>query len=280
MSITGGIKFFKASKNLYKDGASIAASTGNDSANYAIDRNSASYWRSVGTTDLTTETIELEFSESKTIDRILILDMNLKGFVVKYDASGVWTHFSGVTGIDGTKSNITETAFTDNSAYYEFTSVTTTKIQIEMTTTQVVDAEKYISQIICTEEIGTLVGYPEIDGLTFDKNNRVKQTLSGRYSIIKSDEASEFKLKFKNYPANTVYSPDVDIMMSLHDSDDDFIVWLCGGRRGSSYFKYTLRGFRLKDAITMQISKEIKVEYTSNIYTSTLNMQVDFKEVI
>lgn len=280
MSIGGGIKFFDQSYCLLKDGSSITATTGNSAANYAIDRNVYTYWRSVGSDDTITETIEVTFDVSRTISRILLLDHNFKDFNVKYDVAGVWTHFSSVIGLDGSKVNITETAFADNTAYYEFSSVTTTKIQINVLKTQTVDAEKYISQIIATTELGTLNGYPEISDISLDKNDRVSKTISGRVVVQKSEESVSFSLDFKDYPVRSPYTSDINLMMDLFDRDDPFMVWLCGGRRGTQYFRYTLRGFRLKDVYTMQVVKELPIGYSQNIYINQINMKVVLSEHI
>lgn len=280
MSITGGIKFFDKSKSLGVDGATITASSGDSSADYALDRNAATYWRSVGSLDVTTETITVTFSSSKTFNRLFLLDTNFKDFNIKYDVSGVWTHFSSVYGLDGSKANITETAFSDSTAYYEFASVTTTSIQINVLKSQVVDAQKYVSQIICTQEIGTFAGYPDIKSLDFDRNSKVNKTSGGRYLVQKGDETAGFELNFKSYPSSSEYSPDIDLVMELQDSEDPFLVWLCGGRRGTNYFRYTLRGFRLKDLFQMQITKPMKLDYSQNVYVNSLNASIALEESI
>lgn len=278
--IGGGVKFFSLSKSLLADGASITASTGSASANYCLDKNPLTFWRSVGSSDTTTETLEITLSASSTINRILLLDHNFKDFTIKYDNSGSWTHFSSVTGLNGSKTNITETAFADDVAYYEFASVTTTKILITINKTQVVDAQKYVSQVIVTDELGTLVGFPKIAKVTVDRNSRVTKTLSGKNVVMKSIETASFELEFKDYPRSSVYNVDIDLMMDLHDREDAFLVWLCGGRRGTNYFGYTLRGFRLKDVYVMQVMKAIDLSYRNNIYQNQLNAKVSLQEHI
>ena len=162
MPIQGGVKFFTRSKCLFQDGTDINASTGQDSASFCIDRNPITYWRSVGSNDVTTEELEIVFTENMTFDRILLLDHNFKGYNIQYFSGGTYVHFSNVVGISGAMANITETAFDQDTSYYEFTQVTTSKIRIQILTTQVVDQEKYLNQAIVCSEIGTLQGYPEI----------------------------------------------------------------------------------------------------------------------
>lgn len=280
MPITGGIKFFEPSMALEVEGASISASSGNPSAQYALDRNPFTFLRSVGSTDLITESWTVTFAENKTIDRLLLIDHNLKEYTVKYDLSGVWTDFTNVVGLDGAMGSIAETAFADDCSYYEFDAVTTGAILISPKKTQIANQEKYISQIVPTSEIGTFVGYPKVPENTFDRNSRNRKTLSGRVSSQKSTETTGIGLDFADYPSDDVYNADMDLVMSLHDREISFLVWLCGGRRGPNYFKYALRGFRLKDVNLLQITSALNLTYTSNIYKSAVNCKVQMDETI
>lgn len=279
MPITGGIKFFKKSKNL--DAAATSAISGTASVSNLLDSNKETYWRSSGSSDSTTEEVVITFSGDKTIDRILISDFNGKEFNIKYDSSGVWTDFSNVVGIDGSMGSISETTFSQNSTYYEFDSVTTGAIRIQITKTQVAGAEKYINQVVATEELGTFVGYPDVSNIELDRNERVKETLNGKFSVQKSLETFAYKLRFSDYPSYSAYNADIDLVLALMDLEDPFIVWLCGGRYGTSYFKYTLPGFRLKDIPQMQIIRRYQMNYTKNIYTGQVNISsVEMAEVI
>lgn len=280
MAITGGIKIFEKSKSLLELGTTIAATTGTDSAIYAIDRNAVTYWRSAGSNDATTETITVNFSSIQTFNRIFLADINFKAFDIMYDSGGTWVNFANVIGIDGAKADTTETVFNYNTAYYEFTQVSTLKIRIRVTTTQVANDEKFLSQIIVTNELGTFKGYPEIDALDLDRNARAVKTLSGRFSVQKGDETIGFRFKFKSYPVSSEYNPDFDLVMSLQDSEDPFLVWLCGGRTGVKYFRYAIRGFRLKDIYQMQITKPLQLEYVNNVYINPINANVTLEESI
>lgn len=276
MAISGGIKFFERSMCLVSDGTTVSASSGNASAERALDRNSVTYWRTVGSTDAITETFEVTFNEDKTISRILLLDHNFKSFNIRYDVAGAWTHFASVTGLSGSMSNITETVFSGDTSYYEFSPVTTGKILISVTTTQVVDAQKYLAQLIVTSELGTLSGYPIIKGTELSRNLRVEKMLSGRALTMKSDEFFEVDLEFKDYPAGN--SADIDLMFTLHDREDNFLIWLCGGRSGSSYFRKQLRGYRLRDVFPVQVIGSLKPIYSGNVYQNPVNFTVQFRE--
>lgn len=279
MSITGGIKFFKESK--IKDATAESSVSGNASVASLLNNNRETFWRSSGSNDSTTEIITVTFAEDKAIDRIALVNTNAKNFNITYDVSGTWTAFANVVGIDGAETGINITGHAQDTAYYEFDSVTTGSIKIEIDTTQTVDAEKFINHVICTEELGTYVGYPSIDKLQLDRNQKNKATLNGRFSVQKSLETMAFKLKFMDYPVKAAYNADIDLCLTLMDSEDPFIVWLCGGRYGTDYFKYTLPGFRLKDMIQMQIGKAYTLSYSKNTYTNGVNISaLDLIEVI
>ena len=132
--------------------------------------------------------------------------------------------------------------------------------------------EKFINQVIVTEELATLVGFPEIKQVEMNRQLRSKKTISGKFSVQKSLESLNYKLSFKKYPSSIVYNVDIDAMIALHDSEDPFLTWLCGGRFGSPFFNYTLPGFRLKDVVQQQINNAFKLSYLDNIYNNPLNL--------
>lgn len=275
MPITGGAKFFSPNVVLSADGGTITASSGELVAVSAIDKNPITFWNSVGSDDATQEELVLTFDESQ-MDRLLLQDFNFKEFNVKYWDGAVWADFTNVVGLDGTKVAVSETAFADDSAYYEFTAVTTTKLRVQVLKTQVVDEEKYLCQVIACTEIATLQGFPQIRTPTHSRNQRNKDMLSGKVLVQKGIDSFQCKIQFENYPPSL--SADIDAAMTLFDREDPFLVWLCGGRRGSSYFRYALRGFRLKDVYLMQITKDVGTEYLDSVYVNPVNLQLTLEE--
>lgn len=276
MSVTGGIKFFDENLADSKTGATVTASSGDPSADSILDRNQYSVWRSVGSDDTTTETLEITLDSSQSFSRLFLIRHNFKEFNVKY-WSGAWVDFSNVVGVNGaTSSVISETAYAANTAYYEFDEVTTDKILISATKTQVTDEEKFLNSFVIGSELGTLQGYPTIKDATKDKKLRKSILLNGRSFITKSLEVFRTSIDFKNYPPT--YPDDLDLVYDLFDRDKNFHVWLCGGRNGEPYFKYQLRGFRLEDLVLVQTVNIFKDRYRKNIYTSAVDMQLKLEE--
>jgi hypothetical protein len=171
----------------------------------------------------------------------------------------------------GPEYGIVETAFADDTSYYEFDPVTTTQLQIVINKTQVADAEKYIATVFPTTELYTLSGYPKVTGATLSPNARAIQMLSGRNRIIKQPQAFSVTLGFSNYPVLT-YGADIDAMLGLIDRETPFYIWLCGGRRGATYFSYAVRTWRLKDCYRVQTDSQFSAEWTANLYKSGQNL--------
>ena len=95
---------------------------------------------------------------------------------------------------------------------------------------------------------------------------------------MKSDEIFQTTLDFKDYPASL--SDDIDIMFSLQDIETNFLIWLCGGKYGSNYFKKQMRGYRLRDVIAVQMTEALKPIYSKNVFQNTVNFSAVFWEAV
>ena len=222
MAITGGIKFFTQSLCSTINGGASVASTGNNSAPYSIDRNPFTVWRSVASNDTISETLTITFP-STTFNRLFLVGHNLKDFNVKYGPPGYATDFASVVGLDGALASVIETVFADNTSYYEFTPVTTTGIRLTALKTQVANQEKYVSQVVIANELGTILGFPVVQPVSVNRNLRVNDMLSGRKSIVKAIETFGFKLQLNPYPSS--YGADMDLLLSLSDKESPFQSW-------------------------------------------------------
>lgn len=277
MAITGGIKFFDKNKADSLTGAMAIASSGNPSAGFILDRSNFTVWRSVGSDDTTTETITITLPTSQTFNRLFLLRHNFKEFTVKFFDGFSFVDFVNVVGINGiTTSGISETVYALGSSYYEFDSVTTTQIEITVTKTQVVNEEKFLNSFVVTPELGTLVGFPIIKNVTKDRNLRKSTLLNGRVFVDKSIEVMRFLIDFKNYPP--LLTLDLDLLVTLFDRDDNFLVWLSGGRDGIPFFKRQLVGFRIEDLIQVQVVNVFKDSYRKNTYVSMVNQKLNLEE--
>ncbi len=273
MPITGGVKFFKKSKALVATGATAVASSNSEAAKNTLTSNKFVLWQSSGSDDTTTETITATFA-SATINRILLLSMNFKEFTVKYDVTGTPTDFTNVVGLDGSQSVIAETVYARDSAYYEFTPVTTTKIYITAAKTQIVDAEKFLERLIATEEIGTFTGFPIIAKEELNQNINKQKTVSGNLNSQKRIETFSSSINFKNYPP---IQNDYDIFLDLVRRPESFLVWLCGGKFGEN-FSITRENWFLKNVYNVQATGKLNAKWNRNIYLAGFSGKLNLEQ--
>lgn len=278
MSVTGGIKFFEGIYNLLKDGSSVVASSGTARADYILGRNPLVLWKSDTGSDATEETLTITLPAPVTIDRLFLRNHNFKEFDIMYDASG-WQDFAAVVGINGEVigAGIDETVFARDTAYYEFTPVTTDQIRIRARKTNVVDAKKILGQLILTEEIATLSGYPSAKPM-IDRNKRTNKTVGGRTNITRGLDSFEAMIRFQNYPTRAEFVADVETAFALNNRDLPFLVWPCGGRAGETYFKHVAPGWGLRDIGLVNVTNELSAEYQRNIYINGIDFDLRLEE--
>ncbi len=284
MAITGGIKFFDGIKNLKKDGASIVASSGTARADFVIGRNPLLLWKSDTADDDDTETLTLTLPQDTSINRLFLINHNFKDFEVEWQLNaGGWDSFDNVVGINGVLPNngagdaILEDEFAYSSAYYEFDAVTVDQIRVTINSTQVVDAKKFLGQLIVTSELGTFSGYPTVKP-GVDRNKRVSQMLSGRASLTRGLEIFSSSIRFANYPTAEDFREDVSLAYELNNRDDAFLVYLCGGRTGQTYFRHTIPGFRLQDAFLVNVINDPDSVYQKNVYINGVDFELKLEE--
>lgn len=273
MTITGGIKFFERSTSLFSAGT-VAVSTSNSaSANNILTNRQLTYLQSIGSDDLTAEIITVTYNKTVTIDRVILNRMNFKQFTVKYDVSSAWTDFTTVIGLDGALGGgISETDFSDETAYYEVDSISTTGIQIEILKTQAANAEKIIYNLFTTAELGTLEYPPQITG-DFNRKSREAEVLSGLVNMQKAFEVNNISLEFISHPSQS----DMNLISTLFDEENSFLVWLCGGKRGTTSFRFDIKGYGLRDVYNMQIAGGIAPNYPGSIYVTAPNNIVNLR---
>lgn len=275
MAISGQVKFFRLNRaDKSNENCSVAVSSGSLSRNNIRDRKNSTKWISSGSSDIVTETITIDFGATYAIDRLLLVKNNFKNFIVKYDVAGVWTDFSSVVTNEGTQSTIAETTNTKDTNYYEFASVNTDSIQITINTTQTVNDEKEIYQVIASQEIGMFSGFPNIQR-TFDRaKTSKKESINGfsRFSIL--SEQFRAQMSFDNYPTEA----DHTLIQTLWEGKQSFLIYPCGG--DDEQFRYTdLKGNRLEDIYLVWFDSGWSPNYQENVYQLTLSYVLDLTEV-
>lgn len=267
-----GLKFFDKSKSLFKDLVTVVASTGNDTAKHVLSMKRDFFWESVGSDDVTTETITITLPATQAISRLFLVTHNFKKYQIKYEDSGL-QDFTNVVGLEGSLSGIDASGYAFNTSYYTFDSVTTDEIVITVDTTQVVDAEKNLTIFIITNELGSFVGYPGNRGIIFDPNEKIATGISGLGSIIKGVESIEIDLNLSAYPNQA----DITLVDTLLARVDPFLVWPNAGLL--SQFKLIQKGWKLQDIYQVQTVGDNLSGFHKNIYTSGVEKRISLLEV-
>jgi len=271
--INGGVKFFDQNFALFKFGTTATASSGTDTVNAILDISKYTQWESVGSNDLTQETITVTLSSSKTFDRILLSDINLKKFEIKYWDGAAYVAFSNVKGLDNVaKTGITETLNDKDAVYYEFDAVSTNLIQVTMDTTIIPSEQKRITTFISTKELGTFEGFPRVNPSS-DRNESMKKTLSRKFIVQKTYETNDIGITFKTHPKGA----DISLIDNLFNREEPFLVYLCGGRT-SSFFKYEQKQWGVKDVFNMQIVGKLRNEWEKGVYILGANKTIKLVE--
>jgi len=170
---------------------------------------------------------------------------------------------------------LTESAIDESTTYFSFTSVTAVRIVIKGTEAQTVNAQKFIKSFILTEEIGTFEGYPSIQ-TNHTRHARTFPMIGNKSRVVRGPIAFSAQLGFRAYPGQN----DADLLSTLLEGDDPFLIWLCGGVSGSGYFNYTIRGFDIDEIYLCQMNSGLMTSYTRNIYLNSWNSQISVVETV
>ena len=68
--INGAVKFFNVNYALFKSGGVATASSNDDAVKYILDVSRYTQWESIGSNDITTETVTITLPSSKLVDRL------------------------------------------------------------------------------------------------------------------------------------------------------------------------------------------------------------------
>ena len=272
MSISGGFKFFGRNKAYSREGARAISSNNQDLIDFAIDKSKYTRWESVNSDDTETVTIEIQLPRPTEINRIFLINHNLKMYRIRH-AIG---EFTNVRSLDRPELSISEDDYLNNVSYYEFDNIVTSLIEIQAIKTIEANKDKFIESIIATKEIGTFGGFPKVSNFNHSKNEKVGKVLSGKGVVQKGSETTSLAIQLRTHSIQK----DIEIVENLHDSNDSFLVWPCGGRYGKEHFRIPQKGWRLEDIYNMQTVRPLKTEYASGVYVNGVNTGLQLIEVV
>lgn len=266
------IKFFKQNKvDLVSPNIDItvtdstALSTGDAIADRVRNRSNRSAWRTTGSTDAGTTTLTVSMGDALFIDRLVLVKHNFKSFTVKYWNGLIYQDFS---------TPINETTNTLETNYYEFDNVAASKIQIIINGTQTADEDKYLYQLLVTEQEGQLDAWPEIKKPTHVRNVKKTTMLSGKTNLLESVGRFSCQLSVGYWKDED----DLVLVEKLYLGRRPMLVWLCGG--DEDQFGSVRAGYRLEDFYLMRPTNDYIPEWVNYVYTTGLKLDIKLDEVV
>jgi len=263
-----GIKFFR--KNVIDFANSlieitvtdaIADDDGQDFVDLIRNRDNNSGWGTTNSLDAANTTLEIQFGETRTIERAILIGHTFKSYTLKYWNGSAWTNFS---------TTIAPTTNEDSDTYHEFTEVQTTAVQLVILGTIDANTDKFLTQLILCEELGEFEDEPEVQP-QFDKDRKATKFLSGKTFVARSVGGFNCRIRKKSVSNEN----DLSIVETLFNSYEGFLVWLCGGT--VSQFETVRAGYRMRDIFLMNLSNEMQPEWLESRYYN--GMQIDLRLV-
>ena len=262
--ITGKVKFLERSFALPNAGASASTSDGTN-ATYLLSE-APDQWQSLASAS----EISINFP-TKTVDRIIIRNHNLLNFEISS------APFKNITNIRNERiETIAEQNLRDKTSYYAFDPIDIDSLIIKNTGGAQGNALRtFIQQIIVTQELGTLSGYPELGAFAFS-SNEVKYKVKGGSSHITKQRRTldRWSVSFKNY----INSDDIALARTIHERDFPTLVWACGGNEDQ--FRYPYEGVRLEDFYALQTTGNFGVKQDKGSYQGVMRATLNFTESV
>lgn len=197
----------------------MTVDTGDAGKNRAYDRDPATQWSSVGSSDTTTETYTVIFNANKTFNRVSLMNHNLKDYYIQYWVDPLWEDFDPPIQITGG---------TNTDDLFEVAEVTTTRIGLKATKTHVVDDEKRVGEFLAYREYFDIPEDELPDNEDFDLHFReFEHELSDGGSVLVTEVTTgKYRNVFSFNNLAKTYRDNLETLKELHLSfwfipDDD-----------------------------------------------------------
>lgn len=239
------------------------ASQGQDYVNYAFNRSNYTGWQTTGSADSDNTTFEVDFVDSRDLTDIMLMGHNFDSYNLQYWNGSIYTNFSP---------SISESGYSGDNSHHEFTEISTTKVKLTITGTQIADSDKILRQFILTKKIGQLTGWPQILKPQISRNRKKKKMLSGKVNLIENVGGVGFNLRVKNWNIDA----DLSLIETLYNSNQGFLVWISGG--DESQFSSVRELYRYEDIYLMKCANEHSPEWASGIYVNGQKITIKLVE--
>lgn len=249
---------------------SVAVNTGQDYVNFMRDRKNYTAWQTTESSDAGGTQLLVEYGDFRDIDSIFFLGHNLKDYSVEYWTGLTWS----LVTLQEDNSTVAPTNDTNSSSFYYINKVNTDKIRITINGTQTADADKRIQQLVTTERIGKLDGWPVIRRPQVETNKRRTKMLSGKTRLVESLEAFSCTLDVRNWNKQN----DIDILELIYFIRDGVLIWINSNK--PEQFALDLKGYRKEDLFLVRPRDSWRPELVEGLYKTGIKASVPLVEVI
>lgn len=276
------IRFFKTNKFDFTNGATVTSSGSWDSSGYLIQDRRSDTFAADSTSTPTNTSVGLTLNGGDSdINRIFLIKHNFDNtnLRVQYvDTSDVlYTVVS-----NGTANNLTPagdiTILNDGESTLVSLENTVAAKQVFCGTTSSGSPSSgslfRLAQLIATEEIGQLEGYPVVAANKFDQNLNVRQSAAGRRMINKNIGAYSFSLSVRVWNIQA----DLDLIQSLYDQFNGFLVWINAG--DTAQFSAPVRGFRFEDIYNVKPTDTFRPIKYKGLYQAGYRIKMNLAEAL
>jgi hypothetical protein len=261
------IRFFNKNKlDISNPNAELTASEADAYVDYVRNRSNTSYWVTTNSVDANNTNIVVDFADQRDIDSIILVKHNFKAYTVQY--------WNGVA-YDDFSTPILETNNSSDTTFHQFNLVVTTRIKLTIQGTMIADRDKFLAQLIATDQIGQLENYPSIRKPSFDRNLASTNMLSGKASIIENIGGFSVSLDKEYWKS----AADLELIEELYFSNEGFLVWLSGGDT-SQFNNFIPRGYRMEDVFLMKCANNYSPEYVKGILEHGIGVAIKLIEVV
>ena len=255
MTINGNIKFFGPNK--IDENCTFTFTTANTNLSSSLyDRNRSTKLLSIGSTDLVNEDWVIDFLAPKTFNRIYVDNHNISAGNIQYWDGTTYQSFSTL---------VVWTANTEVTSYFEFNSVTATKIRLRIHSAIIANAQKYVGELAVFLEIGTIGANPVGFNPEFIDKSIANQSATGGNIFILFGTKYHATLNFTDADAT-----DTALLYTLKTLGTSFYIWPCGG------VGQTDHGFRLQDIFFVNFINFFAPRLVGSVYgiASMISMEV------
>lgn len=245
---------------------SIASNNGQEFVNFMRNRNNYSAWMTTDSEDAALTQLDIDLGDLRDITDILLIGHNFKDYTIQYKQGlGSYLDFPTPINVSGS---------TESSSLHNFNQVQATDIKIIISGTQVPDAEKILKQLIITDRIGQLKGWPVVKSPIVSTNKIKSKMLSGKTNIVESLEAFSCTLDVRHWSIQE----DVSIVEDIYFRREGVLMWI--NANAPEQFKLDLRGYRKEDIFLVRPQDEFRPELVRGIYDNGLKIAMKLVEVI